>query len=256
VATTGWFFADREMRQHFGRNRVRYVVIPALVVVTTTVSSLNGALFPYVLAAYYSWQLWHYQKQNVGLLSFIAAGTNKVPVSVWERRALMLAWVPAGIVPPLKILLPVQLFHEVHPWGLLAYGPVVVAFCVAVARTSDLRTNLVRLTFLFSGAAFFVPIYVFSNPVAATASFGIAHGLQYFVFMGAVSIARRTMIGMAGLIGLAVAGGMALDHLQVLGGLFIGLVSVHYLYDAHIWRLREPFQRAFMRKRFAFVFER
>src|SRR3569833_3717709 len=42
VATTGWFFADREMRQHFGRNKVRYVVIPALVVVTTSVSSMNG----------------------------------------------------------------------------------------------------------------------------------------------------------------------------------------------------------------------
>jgi len=42
------------------------------------------------------------QKQNIGLLSFIAAGTNKVPLSAWERRTLMVAWLPAGITQILE----------------------------------------------------------------------------------------------------------------------------------------------------------
>jgi hypothetical protein len=244
------------MRQHFWRNKTRYIRLPVVIVAFTTLCSFNSNIFPYVLAASYSWQSWHYQKQNVGVLSFIAAGTNKVPVSVWERRALMLAWVPAGIVPPLKAILPDQLFHEVQMWGLLAYGPVAAALCLAVVKTPDLRTNILRITFLLSGVAFFAPIYIFSNTIAAVSGFAIAHGLQYLVFVGAVSIRREGLIMMAALACFAVIGGMVLDQLQAVAGLFIGLVAVHYLYDADIWKLREPFQRNYMRRKFTFVFER
>jgi hypothetical protein len=257
VATTGWFFADPEMRRHFWRNKDRYVRVPVLLVAFTTLCGLIPTLFPYILAGYYSWQLWHYQKQNIGLLSFIAAGTKKVPLSAWERRTLMLAWLPAGITP-LKLLLPDQIFQEVQTWGLMAYGPVAIAFCVALFTTPDLRTNVLRIAFFLSGAAFFTPLYIFSNTVAAVSSFAIAHGLQYLVFMGTLNINRQSVFRMVSLTALAVIGTLILNETQVgmLGGLFIGLVAVHYIYDADIWRLREPFQRAYMRKRFAFVFDR
>ena len=257
VATTGWFFADPEMRGHFWRNRDRYIRLPVLLVAFTTLCGLIPALFPYILAGYYSWQLWHYQKQNMGLLSFIAAGTSKVPLSVWERRTLMAAWLPAGITP-LKLLLPDPLYHQVLTLGLVAYGAVAIAFCIAVFKMPDLRANVLRIAFFSSGVAFFAPLYIFSNPIAAVSSFAIAHGLQYLVFMGTVNINRQSVFRMVVLTALAVIGTLVLDATQVgmLSGLFIGLVAVHYVYDADIWRLREPFQRAYMRKRFAFVFDR
>jgi hypothetical protein len=257
VATTGWFFADPEMRGHFRRNKDRYVRLPVLLVAFTTLCGFIPTLFPYILAGYYAWQLWHYQKQNIGLLSFISAGTSKVPLSAWERRTLMLAWLPAGITP-LKLLLSEQLFHQVQTWGLMAYGPVAIAFCIALFKTPDLRANVLRIAFFLSGVAFFTPLYIFTNTVAAVSSFAIAHGLQYLVFMGTLNINRQSLFRMAALTALAVVGALVLDQTQVgmLSGLFIGLVAVHYVYDADIWRLREPFQRAYMRKRFAFVFDR
>jgi hypothetical protein len=37
---------------------------------------------------------------------------------------------------------------------------------------------------------------------------------------------------------------------------FIGVTMSHFVPDAGIWRLREPFQRRYMRKRFFFIFDR
>ena len=39
-------------------------------------------------------------------------------------------------------------------------------------------------------------------------------------------------------------------------GAFIGIVMTHFVLDAGIWRLRERFQRGYMRERFSFVFDR
>jgi len=39
-------------------------------------------------------------------------------------------------------------------------------------------------------------------------------------------------------------------------GLFVGAVMAHFVLDAGIWRLREAFQRGYMRKNFYFVFDR
>ncbi len=37
---------------------------------------------------------------------------------------------------------------------------------------------------------------------------------------------------------------------------YLGLVITHFLLDAKIWRLREPVQRAVIRKRLSFAFAR
>ena len=54
----------------------------------------------------------------------------------------------------------------------------------------------------------------------------------------------------------ALALNYAADAGGALKGLFIGGVMAHFLVDAGIWRLRETFQRRYMRGKFYFVFER
>ena len=39
-------------------------------------------------------------------------------------------------------------------------------------------------------------------------------------------------------------------------GAMVGVVMAHFVLDAGIWRLREPFQRGYMRKKFYFIFNR
>jgi hypothetical protein len=91
---------------------------------------------------------------------------------------------------------------------------------------------------------------------------------QYLVFMGVVGIDwREVSKSLLRLLAIGTIGGLLLDSVmaapvwldsygRAFYGVFIGLVMTHFVYDAGIWRLREPFQRGYMRKKFAFVFDR
>jgi hypothetical protein len=157
VASTGWFYIEPEMRAHFRAHPLRYFIVPALLIVgSAAMFQLVPPARGYLLAAFFSWQLWHYQKQNVGLLSFVAAGTGK-------RPALASLAMLAGI----------------STLGALLLNAAVIA------------PDDVDLPFRFA-------IY----------------------------------------------------------GAFVGIVMTHFVLDAGIWRLRERFQRGYMRERFSFVFDR
>jgi hypothetical protein len=274
VASTGWFFTDPQMRSHFRARPLRYLVVPVLAVVAT------AALFQladktgrgYLLAAFFSWQLWHYQKQNIGVLSFIAAGTGSGPLSVWERRTLNLAAV-AGIFGffslnkiGLSSLAPQ--FAQLHQLGMAVYLVVPIVLGIAVLKTPALRNSL-RLGYLVLTASFFLPTYLFDDQMSATLGYAIAHGLQYVVFMGVISVSKRAPIAsLVILVGISTLGALLLNaaiqapdisgspYAYAIYGAFIGTVVAHFVLDAGIWRLREPFQRGYMRERFFFVFNR
>ena len=126
-----------------------------------------------------------------------------------------------------------------------------------------------RREFLALGASFFLPTYLFDDPISATMGYAFAHGLQYVVFMGIVSVRRKAPIAsLVTLLGLSVLGGLLLNaavgapdiadlsYGLAIYGVFVGTVMSHFVLDAGIWRLREPFQRGYMRERFSFVFNR
>lgn len=275
VASTGWFFTDPQMRGHFRAHPVRYLVVPVLAVVVA------AALFQfadrtqrgYLLVAFFCWQLWHYQKQNIGVLSFVAAGTGSGPLSAWERRTLNVAAV-AGILGffslnkiGLSSLAPQ--FEQLHQLGMAVYLLVPVALGIAILRTPALRHNRLRLGYLVLTASFFLPTYLFDDQMSATMGYAIAHGLQYVVFMGVVSAGKRAPIAsLVILAGISTLGALLLNaaiqapdisglpYAYAIYGAFVGAVVAHFVLDAGIWRLREPFQRGYMRERFFFVFNR
>lgn len=275
VAASSWFFTDREMRAHFRSHPRRYVVVPLLLIVGCALlfQFADKPLRSWTLAAFFSWQLWHYQKQNVGVLSFIAAGTGSGPLSVWERRTLAAAAV-AGILGFFS-LARIGLgdwapqFAVVHQLGAVVYLAVPVLFAIAVVKTPALAACRLRLAFLALGASFFLPTYLFDDPMSATMGYALAHGLQYVVFMGIVSVRRKAPItSLVTLLGLSVLGAVLLNaavtapdiadlpYGLAIYGVFVGVVMSHFVLDAGIWRLREPFQRGYMRERFSFVFNR
>jgi hypothetical protein len=275
VAASSWFFTDREMRGHFRQHPRRYFIVPALLIVGCALlfQFADKPLRSWTLAAFFAWQLWHYQKQNVGVLSFVAAGTGSGPLSVWERRTLAAAAV-AGILGFFS-LAQIGLgdwasqFAALHQLGAVAYLAVPVLFAIAVAKTPALAANRLRLGFLALGASFFLPTYLFDDPMSATLGYALAHGLQYVVFMGIVSVRRKAPIAsLVTLLGLSVLGALLLNaairapdtadipYGLAIYGIFVGTVMSHFVLDAGIWRLREPFQRGYMRERFAFVFNR
>jgi hypothetical protein len=275
VAASSWFFTDPEMRTHFRAHPLRYFVAPVLLIAACALVFQFGdkPVRGWLLAGFFSWQLWHYQKQNVGVLSFIAAGTGSGPLSVWERRTLAAAAVAGilGFFSLNKIGLSqwAPQFALLHQVGLAAYFLVPVLFVVAFLKTPALGKSKLRLAYLALGSAFFLPTYLFGDPLSATVGYALAHGLQYVIFMGVVSVGRRAPVAsIVTLLGLSTLGAMLLNGAirapDVSGlpygfaiyGAFVGTVMAHFVLDAGIWRLREPFQRAYMRERFAFVFRR
>ncbi len=275
VAATGWFYADPAMRPHFKARPLRFFVVPALLIVgaAATFELVSPSRHGYLLAPFFAWQLWHYQKQNIGVLSFIAAGSDRTPLSVWERRCLMLGAV-AGIMGFFKLTAFGRStfgpeFAELHQLGALLYLLAPIAVGIAIVKNPGLRTNPLRLAFLLLGTAFFAPTFIFGDQLAAVVGYALAHGLQYLVFMGVVSTAKpKPVMWFAALLFVALVGAVILNAAAgaidleslpfrfAIYGVWVGVTMAHFVIDADIWRLREPFQRKYMREKFHFVFNR
>ena len=275
VALTGWFYTDSEMLTHFRARPVRYLLVPGILIPGSAAAFyfLDRSVSIYLVLAFFGWQLWHYQKQNVGLLSFIAAGTDGAPLSIWERRTLMLAAV-TGILGFFALgqtgaLTLSTEFAVLYRIGLAISWLLPVVFCIAIVKCAALRTNWLRLAFFLFGTLFFMPTFIFSEQMSALSAYALSHGLQYFVFMGFVSVGKRKPIAsLIKLLLIAAIGGVILDHVRwapkwpdfqygyAVYGAFVGIVMTHFVLDAGIWRLREQFQRRYMREKFYFVFNR
>ena len=275
VAATSWFYTDKPMWDFFRANPTRYLVVPGALIVGSAALFyfVEPAWRGYLLIGFFCWQLWHYQKQNLGLLSFVAAGSDRVPLSVWERRTLALSAI-AGILGFFKLYsvglpgLSAQ-FAWAHQLGAGLWLLSPLAFGMALLKSPSLRANGLRVACLALGMLFFLPTFLFSDWISATLSYAVAHGLQYLVFMGFVAVGRPNPIAsLVMLAGLGTLGGLALNaailapewpdfpYGHAAYGAFLGGVMAHFVLDAGLWRLRQPFQRRYMRERFHFVFDR
>ena len=96
----------------------------------------------------------------------------------------------------------------------------------------------------------------------------IGHGLQYLILMALVArgngAGRSRGREIASLCGIALVGGAALSmasHLHLSNaallrgvfGLYVGLVCAHFIVDMRLWRLSQPFPRAFLGSRIPFL---
>ena len=107
---------------------------------------------------------------------------------------------------------------------------------------------------------FAAPVFAFRSPYAAVGGMTIAHGLQYLVLVGLVATGRgggrSRLLRLAALCNVALIGGIALNaasHLHSGGavarcifGAYLGAVMAHFVVDAGLWRLRDPFPRRFL----------
>ena len=111
-----------------------------------------------------------------------------------------------------------------------------------------------------------LPIFIFTSPYAAIAGMTMAHGLQYLLLLGLVAAGdrRRRLDRWRGCAVHAGSPGRSDAECDfpsarrwpataaVLRGL-LGLLAAHFVVDAGIWRLREPFVRAFLSQRVGYL---
>ena len=275
VSTTAFFYSDPTMREHFREHKLRYVYAPIILILGV---GLAYMITPepynrYILLYHFMWQTYHYQRQNFGVLSFISAATDGVPVSRLERLSLefsaaagMLALIKVNALSHQTILEPFT--SAIFVVAGLVYAVVPALVFAAVITEPRLLRNPVRICALILFSAFYLPSFIFTDPVAAILGYALGHGLQYLVFMYYVGVSRpRPGIALTSMVAIGIIGGSALTFMTSAGdqsgslyrlifGMAIGTVMSHFVIDAGVWKLRYQFQRRYMQNAFSFVFAR
>jgi hypothetical protein len=273
VASTGWLFSFREVRAHAERHRTRYLTAPLVLVATAAAMAvlLSSRQLALVLLGYFAWQFFHFAKQNLGIAALAASSMRVQSLTRAERRSILgTGWtgIAALMLHPGTLQLPLTPpvgWYPTMPFQIVAagFGCCAAAGAFALFRRPAADRPLGYCVTYSLAVCFPLPIFLFSSPYAAVGGMTIAHGLQYLVLVGMVAAGpkglRASPLRLMTLIALALLGGAGLSvasHLHTGGavahlvyGCYLGMVMAHFVVDAGIWRLRDPFPRAFLSSR-------
>lgn len=273
VALTPFFYFEPQFR-HLRRTHVlRFFWVPAcLCAVTSAVVFFVPNSLPSVLVFFFAWQLYHFQRQNVGVLAFVSSCLKVRRTTRLEHVAIELGAF-AGVAGFLAIGgVPARAIAD---FSGLSFSTGLVAQVAAIGlaliawgiRLRDEGWSWfgpwhILVTSFFAGT-FVVPELRF-----AFGTYAYAHGLQYLLFMYLVSMSRGralrrlsplslTLCGLAGSLLLSILANRARFAWtnDAVYGVYLGLVMSHFVVDSLVWRLSEPAQRDYARRAFAFVWD-
>ncbi len=279
VAATSFFYTDRDFRPVLRESPWRCVFsivwLPSAILLAGLVAgAIGGRPWGYlaVFSFHNAWLFYHYQRQNFGLVSFVSSrvGTGRLPAQV--NTALNLSAFGGylsmlGVPGFLSLGAPGFLNYTNESTSLQAtlvfwvLGAVVYTLSIVVMIRVLLREPRLRASGWVVGGlivslGFFLPSLVSRTIALGFLPYAIAHGAQYILMMGIASgrssrgwMALLTMCGLGAMIGLTINAMTAWPLIFV----NLGLVEVHFMVDAKVWRLREPKQRAIMNDRFDFL---
>ncbi|HEX4430726.1 MAG TPA: hypothetical protein VHZ96_15760 [Frankiaceae bacterium] len=278
VASTVALFSFDDVRRHARARPARYVAAPGALLASTVASWLvlpaHGRAL--LLFAFFGWQLWHYQKQNLGLASLATSAARMPSLRPVERRCIT----AAGICGVLALVADPAVLQIVdwRPPALLATPALVLsrvglglsvaaATALTARRWATASTTASAAAVYLVSVAFPIPLVLSHAPYAAIGGMTLAHGLQYLLLVAHVVAgppSRRNAypllarhIAVLTLV-VAAAGVLSLlSHLhgathtpgRVLFGGYLAMVMTHFVVDAGLWRLREDFPRRWLTQR-------
>jgi len=273
VALTPFFYLEPELKELRRQHPARFVWVPLLLCAgtATLVASLPASL-PGVILFYFAWQLYHFQRQNVGVLAFVSTILQVARATRAEHVAIELA-AYAGILGFLALDGVPHRSITSFSGTLYTVGLVAQIFAIGLALGAWVL-RLKREGWSWFGpwhllcTLFFAGSFVVRDLDFAFGAYAYAHGLQYIIFMYLLSFTRGpavrrlsplalTVLGLAGALALTAlsdrtAFGWSRDAVYAV---YLGLVMSHFVVDAIVWRLSEPTQRAYVRRGFAFVWD-
>jgi len=288
VPATLFFYTDKEFSAIIKNHRLRYVYVPILLTLVTGLlfAFLSATAQAFCLLIFWSWQAFHYGRQNIGIYAFASIAETGRPPRRAEKLAIEFGTI-LGILGTFKILgmavAPIYLhntFNYFYQFGSVTFAAVFV-FSVAVYVRFIKNTTFFKTSFFFSAVFFFLPVFISTNLNIAFLSYAMAHGMQYIIFMTVISATapeeqKRSLPykSLARLLVLLLIAGFAfwrvgdlkqmefvkgswiyLRFADFLFGAVLGATMSHFVVDAGAWRLRMERQRAYMTKRFHFVFD-
>jgi hypothetical protein len=288
VPATFFFYTDRNFSHIVRNHKARYLYFPLALTIGAglIVAFSNIQTQAYLFLVFWAWQAFHYGRQNLGIYAFTSIAEGKGATRKLEKLAIDLTTV-CGILGTFRVLgmgvAPEYLrpmLDALYRFGMFGYFAAIIFSLYVYAKNFE-RTTWLKSIFFWTLVLFFLPIYL-SNDINVTfLSYAIAHGLQYIIFMGIVSLnaeqgerARalryRNALKLAGLmilLGLLFyhtdtlkslefvkSSGWLVHVFDFLFGAVLGATMAHFVIDAGAWRLSKLPQREYMTKRFGFIF--
>jgi len=273
VASTGWLYLLRDVRSYAVTRRWRFIRVPVLLMIAgaAAAATLTPAARTWLLLPFFAWQFFHFAKQNLGLTALAAKTAGAPPLRAAERRALIasgLAGIGGLMARPALLQLPVDpRLGALFPLSAAAMAGTAAAGLILLARRAPAQRPRGFCVMYLTGLFFSVPVFVFASPYAAVGGMTIAHGLQYLLLVSLVAVGgpgqagralRLAVLGNVALLGGAVLAATSHLHsggpaLRLLFGAYLGAVMAHFVVDAGLWRLRDPFPRAFLTRRVPYL---
>lgn len=270
VPMTLYLLSDAEIRQMMGRHPMRLIAVPvalfAVSIFAYTVLPARHHLWYWLPVAV--WQNWHFGKQNVGIYSMFRAAQRVGSMLPVERRLIVIGSILGALAACFgNIPNDIELL-----WAPMVLRPVaagaqfvllfVSAFYVIRNRARMLSTTAV--IFMLS-VNFFLPFYLTELSLPNMFSMTLlAHGLQYLAVLGFHARSSKWTLAAYLGIGLLLAEIYSLHFVvpswvygsSSLGwGVAMGILLAHFWFDSMVWRFKEPENRAWMKRRFAFLFD-
>jgi len=201
VFATTYLYFDRDLSVGIPNKRVKLYLIPlgiiALNVIAVTVMPIGLLLWFMVFYVHYA--LFHFGRQNIGVLTFSLMSTRRIIILPEEKLILntvtlcgMLAalnlFIPGLMLDPTKYPFDLALLRPVIPVlygiGMLLY-PIVVVYAALHYLRHRSRFGGYSTAIYWMCVFWYAPIYLFpAYPMLNLALFTTSHGLQYLVFLG------------------------------------------------------------------------
>ena len=273
VASTGWLYTLRDVRSYAVGHPWRFIRVPMLLMIAGAAAAvtLTPAAMTWLLLPFFAWQFFHFAKQNLGMTALAAKTAGAPPLQAAERRALIasgLAGICALMARPALLQLRVDPgLGALFPLSAAATAGAVAAGVILLARRAPAQRPRGFCVMYLMGLFFSVPVFVFASPYAAVGGMTIAHGMQYLLLVSLVAAGGPGGAGralrLAVLCNVALIGGAVLavtSHLhrgapaaRLAFGAYLGAVMAHFVVDAGLWRLRDPFPRVFLARRVPYL---
>lgn len=266
VGMTGWFWFVSEYRNHINKRPYYFYILPLLIAVLCVLfveatGDIGSTAF---MVAYNIWLFYHFGRQNWGLLCLSAAATKSAPPSrahSWVSWLAITSGISGAIISVYSLSTPEWLWPACFT---IAMAATALALWLAGQQVLSGGSRMQAAMLVVVGT-FFLPIYLV-GPTGILAV-AVAHAYQYIVVMGHMAASERDetrswrwLVPLA-VLSVVYLGLFALVRLPEWGAIarplmviwYVGIVW-HFLSDADLWRLRQPFQRAAVRRRLAFLF--
>lgn len=272
VPITAFFWFDDRYREHINADWKTYYLIPAIIIASCALVPIlfgtSGA--NYLFLVYFSWLLWHYGKQNWGILCLFSFGTKSPMPSASERHICTVAPIFGTLgalsgFTQVKDTIIASLLPALYWVGLTGTLAVTAATVFVVVRQLAKSIDPLRTAMTAVAGLFYLPTFVSAQ--YGVLAYATAHACQYFVMMYVMAGDRKQRATIARLIVitlLAIVGYYAVSSVNssalwgeaviVTVAIGTGITMTHFFLDSRLWRLREPFQRGAVKDSFAFLF--